>query len=96
MLGIEELVVDPVDDPVQLVRVHAQQLVEALAHLGRLDLFRVALADGVDDVGEMDASRQEVDGVVEARECRRECRPHFSRPASCSAPKPNLPCSARL
>ena len=67
-LGIKGLVVDPVQDPVQLVGVAAQQLIEALAKLRRLDLLGVALADSVHDVREVDAAAQEVDDVVEARD----------------------------
>ena len=65
---VELVVVDPVDDPVELVSVGADDLVEPLAELGPLDLGRVALADGVDHVGEMDAAPEHVDDVVEARD----------------------------
>ena len=65
---IELLVVDPVDDPVQLVHVGAQHLVQPLAELGALDLRGVPLADCVDHVREMDAATQQVHHVVEPRD----------------------------
>ena len=74
-LGIKGLVVDPVQDPVQLVGVAAQQLIEALAKLRRLDLLGVALADSVHDVREVDAAAQEVDDVVEARDAQPDQSP---------------------
>src|ERR1700730_906063 len=66
LMRIEDLVVDAVDDPMQLVRVRSDELIEALAELGRLDLGRIALADGVDDIGEVNAAAEHVDDVVEA------------------------------
>src|SRR6266849_6765398 len=65
-LRIEDLVIDSVDDPVQLVRIRADELVEPLTQLWRLDFGRVALADGVDDIREMDPATEHVDDVVEA------------------------------
>ena len=64
-LRVEELDVDAVDDPVQLVRLAAEEGVHPLAELRFLDLLRVALADGVDDVGEVNAAAEDVDDVVE-------------------------------
>src|SRR5258707_13324202 len=63
---VEDLVVDAVDDPVQLVRVRADELVQPFAELRRLHLRRVALAHGVDDIGVVNAAAQHVDDVVEA------------------------------
>ncbi len=67
-LGIELVVVDSVDDPVQLVRLAADHLVEALPELRLLHLGRVALAHRVDHVGVMDSAPEHVDDVVEARD----------------------------
>ena len=66
-LRIEDVVVDSIQDSVQLVRVAAQQLIQAFAVLRRLNLLCVSLADRVHDVGEVDASTQHVDDVVESR-----------------------------
>src|SRR5215472_1089085 len=63
--GVEDLDVDAVDDPIELVGVTPQQLVQALSELWRLDLFRVALAYRVHHVGEVDAAAKEVDDVVQ-------------------------------
>src|SRR4029077_2730358 len=63
---VEGLVVDAVDDPVQLVRLRSEELIEPFAEFGRLDLRRVPLADRVHDVGEMNSAPKHVDHVVEA------------------------------
>ncbi len=67
-LRIEYLVVDPVQDAVQLVRVAPEQLVQALPILRGLDLLHVSLADRVDDVSEMDPAPEHVHHVVQARD----------------------------
>ncbi len=64
-LRIEDLVVDAVDDSVQLVPVRADELVKPFTQLGRLDFGRVAFADGVDDIREVDSATEHVDDVVE-------------------------------
>src|ERR1700675_5092679 len=65
-LRIEDLVVDAVHHAVELVRVAPQQLIKPLAVLLSLNLGCVALADGVDNVSEMNAAAEEVDHGVEA------------------------------
>ena len=62
---IVQLGVDPVEDAEQPVAAIAQDRVEPLAELGRQDLPGVRLADRVDDVGEQEAARHQVDDVVE-------------------------------
>ena len=66
LVRIEDLVVDAIDDPVQLVRVGTDELIEPFPVLGHLHLGGVALADGVDDVGVVNAAAEHVDDVVEA------------------------------
>src|SRR5438445_8220084 len=74
-MRIEDLVVDPVDDTMQLVGVCANELVQALAELGCLDLRRIPLAHRVDDVGKVDAPAEDVDDVVEARDANADQAP---------------------
>src|SRR6202162_482316 len=80
VLGIEQLVVDAVDDPVQLVGMRTQQLVEPFTVLRGLDLGRIALAHCVDDVGEMDATSESIDHIVKARNaCTKDAPPLKAR-----------------
>ena len=67
-LRVKDLVIDPVQNPVQLLRVASQQLVETLAVLRGLDLRRVSLADGVHDVSEVNPTPEGVDDIVEPRD----------------------------
>ena len=56
--------------------VGADHLVEALAELRLLDLGRIPLADGVDNVREMNAAPKEVDHVIQPR----DADPHQTPP----------------
>src|SRR5438477_12568103 len=62
---VDDLVIDAVDDPVQLAAKGPQQRVHLFAVFRREDLFRVAIADGVDDIREVEATTEQVDDVVE-------------------------------
>ena len=63
--GIERFVVDAVDDPVQLSAEQPQQRIHLLPVLRGEDLLRVAIADGIDHVGEVEAAAEQVDDVVQ-------------------------------
>src|SRR4029077_7372508 len=62
---VEDLVIDAVDDAAQLAAKDSQQRVHLFAVLRREDLFRVAVAHGVDHVREIETAPEQVDDVVE-------------------------------
>src|SRR5205814_1064580 len=64
---IEDLVIDAVDDPVELAAKGSEQGIHFLAVFRREDLFRISVADGVDDVGKVQATTKQVDDVVQPR-----------------------------
>ncbi len=87
LLRVEDVVVDSVEDPVQLVGVAAQQLVEPLPVFRRLDLLRIALAHGVHHVREVDAAPEHVHDVVEAGDAEAD-EPPFLQARQHQRPEP--------
>ena len=57
-------VVDAIEDAVEVGGALAEDIVEAVAEFGSLDLLGVFAADGGEGVGVDDASLEEVEGVV--------------------------------
>ena len=62
---VEDVVIDAVDDPAQFAAKDPQQGVHLLAVLGGQDLFRVAIAHGIDNVREKQPAPEQVDDVVQ-------------------------------
>ena len=74
---IEDLVIDAVDDPVELAAKGSEQGIHFLAVFRREDLFRISVADGVDDVGKVQATTKQVDDVVQPRNARLDQAPRL-------------------
>ncbi len=65
--GVPLLVVEPVQDPYQVVLSRLQHTVQTAPHLRRADLAAVVFRDGADYVGGEDTCLQEVDLAVELK-----------------------------